>query len=44
MKDGRYSEPVIPEGIYAELRVAMDERDDINRELGSIKKIKSIDG
>ncbi|NLW23331.1 MAG: IS110 family transposase, partial [Tissierellia bacterium] len=37
VKDGRYSEPVIPEGIYAELRVAMDERDDINRELGSIK-------
>lgn len=37
VKDGRYSEPIIPEGAYAELRVAMDERKDISNTLNSIK-------
>lgn len=41
VKDGRYSEPVIPRGIYAELRLAMDERYEINKNLNSIKnKVK----
>lgn len=37
VKDGRYSEPVIPQGSYADLRIAMDERSDINTLLSSIK-------
>ncbi|ADD03128.1 transposase IS116/IS110/IS902 family protein [Thermoanaerobacter italicus Ab9] len=37
VKDGRYVEPNIPEGIYAELRVAMDVRERLNKQLGMIK-------
>ena len=33
MIDGRYSEPYIPEGIYSELRIAMDIRDTISKSL-----------
>ena len=35
--DGRYSEPYIPVGVYAELRVAMNCRWRINRELAAAK-------
>jgi transposase len=35
--DGRYSEPYIPEGIYAELRVAMNCRWRVLRELTAVK-------
>jgi transposase len=37
MIDGRYSEPYIPEGIYSELRIAMDIRDTISKSLIMIK-------
>ncbi|SHH85518.1 Transposase [Caloranaerobacter azorensis DSM 13643] len=37
VKDGRYSEPIIPKGIYADLRLAMDERSEIIKDLNSIK-------
>ncbi|WP_026486303.1 IS110 family RNA-guided transposase [Caldanaerobius polysaccharolyticus] len=37
VKDGRYVEPNIPEGIYAELRAAMDIRERLNKQLGMIK-------
>ncbi|WP_276913768.1 IS110 family transposase [Aneurinibacillus aneurinilyticus] len=33
LKDDRYSEPQIPEGIYAELRVGMNLRDRLNQDL-----------
>lgn len=35
--EGRYMEPYIPEGIYAELRIAVNSRHRINKELNSIK-------
>ncbi|NLZ96178.1 MAG: IS110 family transposase [Bacteroidales bacterium] len=35
--EGRYNEPYIPEGIYAELRIAMNCRTRIQKELNSIK-------
>lgn len=35
--DGRYNEPYIPEGIYAELRIAMACRMRIQKEMNSIK-------
>ncbi len=35
--DGRYSEPHIPEGIYAELRLAMNHRNRLVKELCAIK-------
>jgi len=37
VKDGRYIEPYIPEGIYKELRTAMDSRWRLVQELTSIK-------
>src|SRR5690554_1349038 len=37
VKDGRYSEPNIPEGIYAELRIAMTHRERLNKDLSRIK-------
>ena len=37
VKDGRYMEPYIPEGVYAELRVAMNTRWQIVKNLNSIK-------
>lgn len=37
VKDGRYMEPYIPEGIYAELRTAMNTRWQIVKNLNSIK-------
>ena len=37
LKDGRYSEPQIPEGVYAELRVGMNMRDRLSKDLISIK-------
>lgn len=37
VKDGRYMEPYIPEGIYKELRTAMDTRWHIMKELTAIK-------
>lgn len=36
VKDGRYSEPYLPEGIYNELRVAMEARSRKNRRLNEI--------
>src|SRR5665647_756911 len=35
--DGRYFEPYIPEGIYSELRVAMDMREGLGKNLSKIK-------
>jgi transposase len=35
--DGRYSEPQLPEGIYAELRVLMNQRDRLNGDLNRVK-------
>lgn len=37
VKDGRYHEPYIPEGIYRELRVAMDTRGQIVKQLNVIR-------
>lgn len=37
VKDGRFSLPNIPEGIYADLRLAIDVRDLISKEIISIK-------
>lgn len=37
IKDGRYSEPNMLEGVYAELRVAMNYRDHLNENLTRIK-------
>jgi transposase len=37
VKDGRYIEPYIPEGIYKELRVAMDSRWRLVKELSAIR-------
>jgi len=37
VKDGRYSEPNIPEGIYAELRIAMTHRERLDKDLTRIK-------
>lgn len=37
IKDGRYSEPQIPEGIYAELRVGMNLRDRFTQDLFRVK-------
>jgi transposase len=37
VKDGRYAEPNIPKGVYADLRIAMDIRDQINKELNTVK-------
>ena len=37
MIDGRYSEPYIPEGVYSELRTAMNLRDSISKSLVRIK-------
>lgn len=34
---GRYMTPYIPEGIYAELRIAMNNRQRINKDLNSVK-------
>ena len=35
--DGRYTEPQLPEGIYAELRVLMNQRDRLNGDLNRVK-------
>jgi len=35
--DGRYSEPYIPEGIYSDLRIAMDMRESISKNLNKVK-------
>jgi transposase len=35
--EGRYSTPYIPEGIYSELRIAMDMRESLNKSLIKIK-------
>ncbi|MBC8060699.1 MAG: IS110 family transposase [Clostridiaceae bacterium] len=35
--DGRYFEPYIPEGIYSDLRIAMDIREGISKNLNKIK-------
>lgn len=35
--DGRYSEPYIPEGIYSDLRIAMDMRESLSKNLNKIK-------
>ena len=35
--DGRYSEPYIPEGIYSDLRIAMNMRESLNKNLNIIK-------
>jgi transposase len=37
VKDGRFVEPYIPEGIYRELRVALDVRERINKQLNIIR-------
>ena len=37
VKDGRYSEPNMLEGVYAELRSAMTHRERLNNDLGRIK-------
>jgi transposase len=37
VKDGRYSTPHMPEGVYAELRVAMTHRERLNKDLIRIK-------
>lgn len=37
VKDGRYSQPNIPEDIYAELRVAMTHRERLNKDLSRVK-------
>lgn len=37
VKDGRYSEPQIPTGIYAELRNGMNLRDRLQEDLGRVK-------
>lgn len=37
VKDGRYMEPYIPEGVYAELRIAMNTRWQLVKNLNSIK-------
>src|SRR5690606_19220701 len=37
VKDGRYMEPYIPEGIYSELRTAMETRWQIVKHLNSIR-------
>lgn len=37
VKDGRYMEPYIPEGIYSELRTAMDTRWQIVKQLNAIR-------
>jgi transposase len=41
VKDGRYMEPYIPEGIYKELRTAMESRWRIIKELATIKNCVS---
>jgi transposase len=35
--DGRYSEPYIPEGIYSDLRIAMDMKESLSKNLNIIK-------
>lgn len=35
--DGRYSEPQLPEGIYADLRVLMNQRERLNGDLNRVK-------
>lgn len=35
--DGRYSEPYIPEGIYSDLRIAMDMREGLSKNLNMIR-------
>ncbi|MFC7443234.1 IS110 family transposase [Laceyella putida] len=37
IQNGRYSEPQIPEGIYAELRVGMNLRDRLTQDLASVQ-------
>lgn len=37
VKDGRYSEPYIPEGVYSELRIVMESRWQIVKQLVSIR-------
>ncbi|SHE63121.1 IS110 family transposase [Caloramator proteoclasticus] len=37
VKDGRFAEPNLPQGIYADLRIAMDFRDILIKELNSVK-------
>ena len=37
VKDGRYSEPNIPEDIYADLRVGMNERDRLSEDLKRVQ-------
>jgi len=37
VKDGRYSEPNLPEGKYADLRVAINHRERLNKDLTRIK-------
>ncbi|EGD50433.1 hypothetical protein TheetDRAFT_2754 [Thermoanaerobacter ethanolicus JW 200] len=42
---GRYVEPTIPEGVYAELRVAMDIKDRLNKQIGMTKNTNNkMDG
>jgi transposase len=35
--DGRYSEPYIPEGIYSDLRIAMDMRESLSKNINIVK-------
>lgn len=35
--EGRYTEPQLPEGVYADLRVLMNQRDRLNRDLNRVK-------
>ncbi|MBN2981756.1 IS110 family transposase [Cohnella algarum] len=35
--EGRYTEPQLPEGIYADLRVLMNQRDRLNKDLNRVK-------
>lgn len=37
VKDGRYSEPTVPEGIYADLRVGMNMRDRLSEDLQRVQ-------
>ncbi|ABO48584.1 transposase, IS111A/IS1328/IS1533 [Desulforamulus reducens MI-1] len=37
VKDGRYSEPNLPTGVYSELRVGMAQRDRLNQDLNRVK-------
>jgi len=45
LKDGRYSEPNLPQGVYADLRVAMNHRRRLNKDFSRVKNqiIKWLD-